>query len=337
MIKLPQTIDEIMLLQPNNITFGQYELSEVQENVLTLIIDAIQDHVTKRKELPRDLFNQPYVEILCDEAKGKNSKSQVKKAIEGMFKKEFSFKWVHPEIHKTVESSGTIISTMHDIKGTNKVVINFNVWAIPFFIYFGVGVGGTRFNKTVALTLRGDYTKRIYKIICRWQDKTMFRYNIEDFKKDLGIPESYTNALMKKKILQVAKERIDESNSDVKFDYELICLNPKKGRKPKDDTIEFRITTLNPVAAGGDQEKQYRVVYSWMVHCYGSKTSKPLDVTDQLTMGGNLQKVYDRIVFYQDQIKDNSMTKKEAENRLKVMLYQEYGIEKKQAKGKKSR
>jgi hypothetical protein len=330
MIKIPETIDEIMLLQPNNITFGQYELSEMQENVLTLIIDSIQDHVTDLKELPRDLFNQPYVEIACDDAGGKNSKHQVKKAVRDMFKKEFGFRWVHPEIHKTIETTGTIITTMHDIKGTNKLQLNFNIWAIPFFIYFGKGVGGTRFNKKIALSLRGDYTKRIYKMICRWQDKNHFTYDIETFKKDLGIPESYNNSQIKQKVLDLAKERIQETSSDVWFDYEMKpTKKPKKGRKPKNDTIYFYIKTGKPIEAGGEQEKQYRIIYSWLSRCYGSTSSKARDVIDILTMGGHLQKVYERIMYWEGEISIGNMPRKKAENSLKVMLFQDYEVAKK--------
>lgn len=70
----PPTEEEIMLIQPNNVTFGQYNVSEWQENLLTLIGDKIQKHMTREKELPRDLFNQPYVVIMCDEAGEKTIK-----------------------------------------------------------------------------------------------------------------------------------------------------------------------------------------------------------------------------------------------------------------------
>ena len=71
----PPIEEEIMLIQPNNVTFGQYNVSEWQENLLTLIGDKIQKHMTREEELPRDLFNQPYVVIMCDEAGGKNNKN----------------------------------------------------------------------------------------------------------------------------------------------------------------------------------------------------------------------------------------------------------------------
>ena len=146
-----------MLIQPNNVTFGQYSVTEWQENLLTLISDQIQQHMTREKQLPKDLFNQPVVEIKCDEAGGKNNKSKVLKEAIAMMRKNFSFRWVHPNIHQTVETFGVVITTVHNIKGTNRVALTLNPWAIPFLLYYGTGVGGTRYGKNIALTLRVEH------------------------------------------------------------------------------------------------------------------------------------------------------------------------------------
>ncbi|WP_350011497.1 replication initiation protein, partial [Phocaeicola dorei] len=198
---IPPTEEEIMLIQPNNVTFGQYNISEWQENLLTLISDKLQKHMSREEELPRDLFNQPYVTIKCDEAGGKNHKTMVLKEALDLTKKIFSFRWVHPKIHKTIETTGAIITTIHNIKGTNQVMLNINPWAIPFLIYYGVGVGGTRYSKGLALGLRGNYTKRLYKIICSQRDRKQYYYPILQLRKDLEIPEVYSNAQIDQKIL----------------------------------------------------------------------------------------------------------------------------------------
>ncbi len=151
---IPPTEEEVMLIQPNNVTFGQYSVTEWQENLLTLISDQIQQHMTREKQLPKDLFNQPVVEIKCDEAGGKNNKSKVLKEAIAMMRKNFSFRWVHPNIHQTVETFGVVITTVHNIKGTNRVALTLNPWAIPFLLYYGTGVGGTRYGKNIALTKR---------------------------------------------------------------------------------------------------------------------------------------------------------------------------------------
>lgn len=83
-----------------------------------------------------------------------------------MLNKRFSFRWLHPKMKKEIETTGgSVITNIHNIKGTNQIMVNLNPWAIPFLIYYGVGVGGTRYSKGLALGLRGNYTKRIYKII----------------------------------------------------------------------------------------------------------------------------------------------------------------------------
>lgn len=88
---IPPTEEEIMLIQPNNVTFGQYNISEWQENLLTLISDKLQKHMSREEELPRDLFNQPYVTIKCDEAGGKNHKTMVLKEALDLTKRYFPF------------------------------------------------------------------------------------------------------------------------------------------------------------------------------------------------------------------------------------------------------
>lgn len=324
---IPRKIKDIMLVQPNNVTFGQYELNAIQEDVLTLVIDAIQHQITHTKELPKDLFNQPYVEIVCDEAGGKNNKAKIKKAVKAMFYKTFTFNWVHPEIHKTIESTGSIITTLHDIKGTNKLIVNFNPWAIPFLVYYGIGVGGTRFNKSIALSLKGNYNKRIYKIISRWKDKANFEYKIAKFRKELKIPDTYTNKDIRVRILESSKTKIKAANADVWFDYKMICKYPKSGVKPKADTIIFYIKTLNPEKAGGEQLQIYQYVYYWLKKCFGETSEKAINYTDKLKELGELKKVFNRAAYYNEQIQKGEKTEKHAINSLKKMLRDQYKLE----------
>lgn len=327
-MKLPETLDEIMLMQPNNVTFGHYDLNEIQENILTLIIDAIQQHVSSKKELSRDLFNQPYVEIICDEAGGLNNKSKVKQHVRSMYTKEFKFNWKHPNVHKDIETSGTLVTTMHDIKGTNRIVVNFNPWAIPFLLYYGNGVGGTRFNKATALKLRGDYTKRIYKFICSQRDKTEYHYSIERFRDEMQLSEKYTNTNIVRKILIPAETRIKESNSDVWFEFELYTKKKIKGRKPKADTILFKIKTLHPKEAGGEQFQIYNYVYRWLTWCWNDmESSKTQEYADKLVELGKLEDVYKRCCWYDDQFSTGAKTREHCINSLRKMLRDEYQME----------
>lgn len=293
-------IKDITIIQPNNITFASYNLTAFQENILTLIIEALQKHMTHHSELQTDLFQQPYVEISCDDAGGRNNKSKVIAEANEMLHKKFSFKWTHPEIHKAVETHGTIITTIHEIRGSNRMAINFNPWAIPFLVYYGVEVGGTKFNKTIALTLKGSYTKRIFKMICRWRDKPFFVYKISDFIKDLDITKfkAYQdNVNLRRRILEPAKQSIQSAQSDIWFDYELVTRTKTPGKKPKHDTIIFKIYKADAVA---EKDKVSIDIYVYVYNLLScvwnkSKSSKSLDIVDKLNEQGKLQNFYDRL------------------------------------------
>ena len=88
----PATEEEKMLIQPINDTFGQYNISECQEGGRARSGDRRRKHMSREEELPRDLFNQPYVTIKCDEAGGKNNKTMVLKEALDLTKKILSLR-----------------------------------------------------------------------------------------------------------------------------------------------------------------------------------------------------------------------------------------------------
>ena len=318
---------DIMLIQPNNVTFSQYHVSPIQENLLTLMGDAIQRQMTREQELSRDLFNQPYITVICDEAGGERNKIKVIREAYNLADKPFTFRWLHPQMKKDIKTRGVVITAIHDVEKTNKIQLTINIWAIPFLIYYGMGVGGTRFSKNIALTLRGNYTKRIYKIICSQRDKDKYYYSIEQFRIDMGISEQYTNNDISTKILAPAKERIKESGSDVWFDFEFYCKTPIKGRKPKADTIIFIINTLNPKAAGGEQGDRYEFIYSWLNRAMKHPTTdRVLVAINKIIALEQMKIVYERCVYYDDQVSTGKMVGEHAYNSLLKMLRDEYQI-----------
>lgn len=321
------TEKEIMTLQPNNVTFGQYDISPIQENILTCIADALQKHMQRKIDFQRDIFNQPFVTINCDDAGGENNKAKVIAAARDLIKKPFEFRWQHPTTKKEIETYGTIISTIHDNKGTNRVDLNFNIWAVPFLIYYGTGVGGTLFNKVTALTLRGKYTKRIYKIICSQRDRTIYEYPIEQFRKDMKVGKSYTNTHIKEKILEVAKKEINASSSDVHFDYEFKCRNPKKGRKPKADTLLLYIKPVKKKEITGTNVVEYNFVYERIKKALDFPTdNRPATAMENILNAVKLHEVYERIGFYEDQINLGKMTPTHVKNSILKILREDFSI-----------
>lgn len=320
-------INELILLQPKAVTFGQYDISEWQENILTLITEALQKHMTKEKPLNTDLFGEPYIIVKCDEVGGANNKSKVFKAAKELIPKLFSFRWKGKN-GKWVTSTGTIITIIHNVEGSNNLTITFNKWAIPFLLYYGEGSGGGKFSKNVALTLRGNMTKRIYKMISAYKDKTSYEYPIDKFRKDFNISKSYSNYLIGKKILDPAMKRIKESNSDVWFDYELFTkYKQDNGRKPKTDTILFKIKTT-AATKGTDQFNRNETIRRWVDIAFDYPTdNKTITTTDKIISSDKCDMFYNKCNYYDDQITAGKMTTQHVKNTLRKILRDDFGIQ----------
>lgn len=319
-------IKDLMLLQANNVTFGQYSITEWQDNVLTLIYEQLQKHMTNNGDIAVDLFGQPYVTICCDEVGGKNHKSYVLKEVKDMRKKDFSFRWKHPKSNREIETTGSIITTVHNEVGTNYIRINFNPWAIPFLLYYGKGVGGTFFSKSVALSLRGDMTKRIYKIICSQANNTEYYYPISQFRKDFELGGELDNYYIKKNILEKARVRIKESDSSIWFDYELITRFPKNnGRKPKADTILFKIKSTKATGGGG-QQRRNDTIYRWLTIAMGRDHQGIDKAFTAILESDRTDDFYNRLCYWDDQISNGEKTTNHVINSILKILRDDYKI-----------
>lgn len=323
---------ELMTIQSNNVTFGKYDISSIQENILTTISGELQNHMTNKTSLSHDLFNVPYVEVNCDEIGGKNNKGRVVKEAKELMKKDFSFRWTYPGSSQDIETTGVIITTIHDLKGTNVLRINLNEWAVPFLIYYGKGVGGTFFSKEIALNLRGKYAKRIYKIVCSQRDRTQFEYSIKQFRKDFEVPEAYTNSHIKTKILEPAKKAIEESHSDVHFDYEFLTRKRTKKGRAEADTIIFHIslTYLSlPTSQGVKRVMQgdYNYAYTWMKRISGLLNDPMiLQAVDKVQATGRMSVFVNKCQYYDDQVVNGQCQLMYARNALAKILREDFNV-----------
>lgn len=319
-------IQDLMLIQPDNVTFGQFSVTATQDNILTLINEQLQDYMTNKKSIMFDLLGQPFVHIRCDEAGGLRNKSKVKKEAIELSKKLFRFRWVHPKIHRTYETAGVIVTSVHDDIGTNNLIINFNPWAIPFLLYYGKGVGGTFYKKTIALSLRGDKAKRMYKIICSKfnEPNGTYDYSLEQLRQDFQLGPSYTNAIIKKRILEASRDEIKASGADVWFDFELITKHPKNNkRKPMADTARLHIKTTRTTTEGSSQTLINGTIYRWL-----QITLEDAFYTDEafkaILQSERREEIYNRICFWDDKLSTGEMTTQHIKNSIRKMLKEDF-------------
>lgn len=296
-IKIPE-----YQMETKNLTLSKYDYSEVQQNVITLIQEQLKEYMTKdAKEaaVRIDSMGEPYITIDCNEASKKNRKDYVMAEIEKMFLKPISFRWKHPTWGKEIKTICPIVTAIHDVKNSSLVKVNYNRWAIPFLIWYGKDIGGTVYDKTVALTLVGKYTKRIYKLICSYRDKNKYEYDLDKFREDFAVPKSYKNDKIRTNILDKAKEDIDNSSSDVKFDYEFKMVKEGK-KKAAAKAIIFKIHWKKTRENLNEQEnKTYYDAYT-KVSRLGIEPSKVVGICDLLMDKNLLLLVIDKYNFYDD-------------------------------------
>lgn len=302
-IKIPE-----YQMETKNLTLSKYDYSEVQQNVITLIQEQLKEYMTKdAKEaaVRIDSMGEPYITIDCNEASKKNRKDYVMAEIEKMFLKPISFRWKHPTWGKEIKTICPIVTAIHDVKNSSLVKVNYNRWAIPFLIWYGKDIGGTVYDKTVALTLVGKYTKRIYKLICSYRDKNKYEYDLDKFREDFAVPKSYKNDKIRTNILDKAKEDIDNSNSDVKFYYEFKMVKEGK-KKAAAKAIIFKIQWKKTRENLNEQEnKTYYDAYT-KVSRLGVEPSKVVGICDILMDKNLLQLVIDKYNFYDDLVSSGS-------------------------------
>lgn len=296
-IKIPE-----YQMETRNLTLSKYDYSEVQQNVITLIQEQLKEYMTKdatEAVVRIDSMGEPYITIDCNEASKRKSKEYVIHEIEKMFLKPISFRWRHESWGKDIKTICPIVTAIHDVENTSCVKVNYNRWAIPFLIWYGKTVGGTIYDKTIALTLVGKYTKRIYKLICSYRDKNTYEYDLEKFREDFAIPKSYKNDKIRTNILDKAKEDIDNSKSDVKFDYQMKMVKEGK-KKAAAKAIIFKIQWKKTRENMNEQESKVFSNAYIKVGRLGIEPSKTVALTDLLMDKNLLQLVIEKYNYYDD-------------------------------------
>lgn len=312
------------LIQPNKVTNARYEFSEREEDILTLIIDAVQKHMTKESNIQTDLFKQPMIEIDLKEV-GANNKKQYLEASSKLRKKDIKFEWNHPETHELVETETSIITAIHNHKQSSKLQLTISQWAIPYLLYWGKGVGATLFDKSVALTLKGSYTKRLYKICSRWKDQKGFTMSLKEFREMLEIEDKYPNTgHLRTRVLDPAQDRMKES-ADIYFNY---AFHKVAGSRSY-NSISFSIHPNNGNLPEDKKTEVYHVVYNHLGRIWNPmKSSKCRENTDLIANNpDNLEKLYHKIKFWNKQEEEGTKTSTDIIKITRHALKNDYGIE----------
>lgn len=314
---------KLSLVQPNKVTNARQEFDERQENILTLMIDRIQKHMTRELDIERDLFNSPMVRIDTSEV-GSNNKSQYLKSAIGMTKKSFEFEYTNPEGSKE-DVYGVLVTTVRDVKDSSYIELTINQWAIPYLLYWGKEVGGTVFNKSIALILRGEYTKRLYKLCKRWEDRGGFTMSLDEFRKMMHLEDKYKSPKdLKRWVLNPSIDKMKEK-ADVYFK----CAFEKIGGSRSYNQINFVvIPNQKNQPSRNEKTEMYSLCYNMITIAFPStKSSKAMDVCDEIAGDPDkFEQLYFRMKKLKNELDEGGKSIKDAIPLIKYILKEDYKI-----------
>jgi len=315
------------IVQPNSVTNARYDFTPVQENVLTCIFDALQKHMSKEILLDLTLFGEAVIRIKASEVAKGNTKHYVREQLSKLKRKDIDYNYTN-ENNQIVDVDTGVISGHKTIRNSDYIDVYLSKLALPYFLYWGKGVGGTLYSKTIALTLKSIHSKRIYKLCKRWENKGGFAMSLDDFKGTLEIKGKLDRpALLKLKCLDVAKKEIDK-HGDISFNYSLHKANGSRSF----NHIKFKIFSLkgskpNRTVKDGNW---YQFLYRFFAHTYPhTKNNKAQLICDELAKDTEkLKAAYDRFAKLDDEFAAGEKTKEDIIPLTKWILNEDFGIKK---------
>ena len=275
--------------QPNKVTEMRYATNGIEENMFTLVMDALKQHMTGEKLTYEDLWGEPVFRINLKEIDQNNKPNKTFARLRGMQKREFGYEYTSPQDGKKVEVFGSIFTTI--LKKDNDIEIHINKYAVPWLTFIDKGI--TYFNKKTALALKGGHAKRLYKFLSSWKDKGGVNKNIYELKEMLDIAEKYKELkFLKKRVLDPARdEMIDNQSSDIWFEYSTYASGDE-GRKH--DYVKFKI---HPRFKSNDERlrelqkgvafEHFNEILKFLQYCLGATSEKAIEITGACTDEGD--------------------------------------------------
>ena len=197
--------------------------------------------------------------------------AQLEKASKSLIKRYFSF---HNEKNKKVLSNWVIDCTYE----SGGIAIRFPEVVLFMLKEFDKVNPYTKYKKDIILRLKRDYSFDLYHLAKKFQAMGRFEISLEDFRNELGVPDSYNDlSNLKKRVIQPSLDEITEQ-TDINVTYE----NIKSGRA----VVGFRFTVKEKsklkAIEGGDQNTVHMFckMTDSQINTYSSILSKVHSISD---------------------------------------------------------
>ncbi len=221
-----------MLVQSNTITQARYEFTKIEKRIIYRIIKEIRkQYVTG--ELQSNLFNELVVCLTFKDLQEVSENTQlVYKSIRTLKTRSYEFdndeEWL---------ILGIINKARHiKSKGTWEITVDREMVAQ----FVELAKNYTEYSLTVAMSLRSEYSQRLYEYCSQFRSSGGFRMKVQDMKEKMRLLKKYERyAGFKKYVLDVAhkelKELYKQGQCDLYFEYS----EEKNGRSV--ETLRFKI------------------------------------------------------------------------------------------------
>lgn len=356
------------LLQPKSVTFSSYQLTAIQQDMLTNIMFQLQGNITRElRDLKQVGLTSLSVPLFCrDYPHFNNDQAQFLTEVRKLRQKMFTFRWkpsdfsdsagarnlfIDPETNQSrfrpgeiIESSGAMVTTVHVGTESGTVMVDINPWMVPFLLYYGKGVGGTKFFRDICLSLKGKYSKRLYEMAMDWKTRhTSIEMPVWEFIEMLQLPESYSNGNIRQRVLLPAKTEIEASDPSVVFNFsfvyrpENVRVVRKRGKsvpedesptKKKANTLVFLVEEVRSESKDNREKVSAQSLEIYLADI-ADKQKVPAcsAVAAYIDSIGKKKALLSKFVYYYDRQKAGACTKNEYRNTMLKIVREVTGFD----------
>lgn len=223
-----------MLVQSNTITQARYEFTKIEKRIIYRIIKEIRKkYVTG--ELQSNLFNELVLSLTFKDLQEVSENTQlVYKSIRTLKNRFYEFdndeEWL---------IIGIINKARHlKNKGTWEITVDREM--VGQFVELAKNY--TEYSLTVAMSLRSEYSQRLYEYCSQFRSSGGFRMKLQDMKEKMRLVKKYDRyASFKKYVIDVAHKELKELYKDGQCDLYFEYSEEKNGRSV--ETLRFKVVS----------------------------------------------------------------------------------------------
>lgn len=335
-LSLVQAERETVMKQENDMVMiskwiinASYDLTEVQENILTMVCNHVRQFISTDKGEIRSMIDRLYkdgmhIEFDTNFMKAISKRTDLKgnnAMIEALQEKGCNITYRFKDNEgKILENHCPIFANIQENKTTKHLYGYINPWALPFILYYGQGAGGNIISIQKALTIRGKYSKRLYKLLCGYVSKGIYKLTKEYILNSWKINEKCMINGRCKSYIDKAVNEINSNDVGFKVSYKPILESKGQGR-PKVIAYEFIIKSDKETNT--NDGNTYRTIYNIM-NRIAINSNANIAICDKVFNADKGNKLINKWTYYSEQVSKGAMTDGQRKAAIETILREEY-------------